>query len=119
MADRIPIDAVYCYKQDRQGNDWLGLARNGLLRKPSASSLFTLFPPLTALTDGIIDVEKAKENYGITVVHSLPSNRSYDVIAVTTAHDIIQYHISNTVIPWISFRESQYFFIYTYKCAFK
>lgn len=40
------------------------------------------------ICDPLIDVEKAKENYGITVVHSLPRNKKYDVVAVTTAHDI-------------------------------
>jgi UDP-N-acetyl-D-galactosamine dehydrogenase len=38
--------------------------------------------------DPLIDVEKAKAEYGINVVHSVPRNRDYDVIAITTAHDI-------------------------------
>ena len=43
------------------------------------------------ICDPLIDVEKAKENYGITVVHSLPSNKSH-----TTSSHAMPSSISST-----------------------
>ena len=40
------------------------------------------------ICDPLIDVEKVKACYGIDVVHSVPRDKMYDVVAVTTAHDI-------------------------------
>lgn len=40
------------------------------------------------ICDPLIDIEKVKQCYGIDVVHSVPHEKRYDVVAVTTAHDI-------------------------------
>lgn len=40
------------------------------------------------ICDPLIDTEKAKQAFGIDIVHSVPQGKMYDVIAVTTEHDI-------------------------------
>lgn len=40
------------------------------------------------ICDPLIDTEKARKTYGIDIIQSVPQNSVFDVIAVTTEHDI-------------------------------
>ena len=82
-----PADIDLRYVAVRKSKVFLGSKNHGLFIYDLKKNTFRRVSDIT-ICDPLIDVEKAKENYGITVVHSLPSNKSYDVIAVTTAHDI-------------------------------
>lgn len=87
LSTLSPADIDLRYVAVRKSKVFLGSKNHGLFIYDLKKNTFRRVSDIT-IYDPLIDVEKAKENYGITVVHSLPSNKSYDVIAVTTAHDI-------------------------------
>ena len=75
LSTLSPADIDLRYVAVRKSKVFLGSKNHGLFIYDLKKNTFRRVSDIT-ICDPLIDVEKAKENYGITVVHSLPSNKS-------------------------------------------